>query len=313
MNFYKHHIGDYAQATAHLTFVEDSAYSRLLRKYYAEEKPIPSDLRAAQRLVGARTKEERAAVETVLGEFFVLEADGWHNKRADEELGRWQAQAEANRKVAEEREAKKRARLANATVTNRGGAGNDSSNDSFGVGKHESLPSREPNQKPEARSQKEAFSPDTLSHTTPSAAVSGQFEGHERPSTTPNPAAPHAIALNHAGFRCTGMNPELVAFVEAGGTVEHLQQVATLPECAGKPAGYVVKIARRELVDRAAAITPSTNARSNGQPSKTLQGIARLEALKNGNQPELAVAGDRVGPAEAVPALPRQVTGNGRD
>jgi uncharacterized protein YdaU (DUF1376 family) len=89
MNYYEHHIGDYAQATAHLTFVEDAAYSRLIRKYYAEERPLPADLPAVQRLVGARTREEKSAVKTVLEEFFFLEADGWHNKRADSEIERY--------------------------------------------------------------------------------------------------------------------------------------------------------------------------------------------------------------------------------
>lgn len=89
MNYYEHHIGDYAQATAHLTFVEDAAYSRLIRKYYAEERPLPADLAAVQRLVGARTREEKSAVQTVLEEFFFLEADGWHNKRADAEIERY--------------------------------------------------------------------------------------------------------------------------------------------------------------------------------------------------------------------------------
>jgi uncharacterized protein YdaU (DUF1376 family) len=32
VNYYKHHIGDYAEATAHLSFVEDAAYLRLMRK-----------------------------------------------------------------------------------------------------------------------------------------------------------------------------------------------------------------------------------------------------------------------------------------
>ena len=108
MNFYKHHIGDYAQATAHLSFVEDAAYSRMLRKYYAEEKPLPADLKAVQRLVGARTRDEKEAVALVLEEFFTLADDGWHNKRADAELGRANAQAEANRRVAIEREASQR-------------------------------------------------------------------------------------------------------------------------------------------------------------------------------------------------------------
>lgn len=98
MNYYEHHLGDYAEATAHLSFVEDAAYSRMIRKYYAQEKPLPADPKAVQRLVGARSKEEREAVETVLGEFFVLEADGHHNARCDAEIARYQdKQAKAKR------------------------------------------------------------------------------------------------------------------------------------------------------------------------------------------------------------------------
>ena len=90
MNYYEHHIGDYAQATAHLSFIEDAAYSRLIRKYYAEEKNLPVDIKSVQRLVGARTKEEREAVANILDEFFTLEADGWHNKRCDAEIAKYQ-------------------------------------------------------------------------------------------------------------------------------------------------------------------------------------------------------------------------------
>lgn len=103
MNYYEHHLGDYAQATAHLSFVEDSAYSRLLRKYYADEKPLPVELRAVQRLVGARSEEEREAVQVVLEEFFTLEEDGWHNKRADAEIARFNLKKEKARKSAEAR------------------------------------------------------------------------------------------------------------------------------------------------------------------------------------------------------------------
>lgn len=175
MNFYKHHIGDYAAATAHLSIVEDGAYSRLIRIYYRDEGPLPAELKAVQRLVSARSRDEREAVQTVLEEFFELREDGWHQARCDEELVRWRAQAEANRRVAEEREARKRARIANATDTNRGGGGNESSNESF----NESSPSREPSQKPLARSQKRAIPPDTsLAPSDPSG---------ERALTTSHP------------------------------------------------------------------------------------------------------------------------------
>lgn len=109
MNYYEHHIGDYAQATAHLSFVEDAAYSRLIRKYYAEEKPLPADLKAVQRLVGARTKEERQAVSDILDEFFDLEADGWHNKRCDAEIARYRGKQDKARASAEARWSKRNA------------------------------------------------------------------------------------------------------------------------------------------------------------------------------------------------------------
>lgn len=91
MNYYEHHIGDYAEATLHLNFVEDAAYARLIRKYYATEKPLPAELKTVQRLVGARSREERQAVELVLQEFFVLTEDGWHNKRCDEVIAAYHA------------------------------------------------------------------------------------------------------------------------------------------------------------------------------------------------------------------------------
>lgn len=90
MNYYEHHIGDYAQATAHLSFVEDAAYSRLIRKYYAEEKPLPANIKTVQRLVGARTKEEKIAVQTVLEEFFYLTDDGWRQERCDRVIADFQ-------------------------------------------------------------------------------------------------------------------------------------------------------------------------------------------------------------------------------
>ena len=98
MNYYEHHIGDYSQATSHLSFIEDATYSRLIRKYYATEKPMPSDVKTVQRLVNARSKEEKNAVELVLKEFFMLTDDGWRQGRCDHEIARFKdKQAKAKR------------------------------------------------------------------------------------------------------------------------------------------------------------------------------------------------------------------------
>lgn len=86
MNFYKHHLGDYAAGTSHLTWDEDCAYRRLIDQYYKREAPIPADLKEACRLARAQTPAQRRAVEAVLKEFFDLREDGWHQKRCDEEL-----------------------------------------------------------------------------------------------------------------------------------------------------------------------------------------------------------------------------------
>lgn len=90
MNYYEHHLADYTQATAHLSFIEDAAYSRMLRWYYANEKPLPKDVKQIERLVRAQSKIERDAVKTILDEFFYQESDGWHQDRADNEISRYQ-------------------------------------------------------------------------------------------------------------------------------------------------------------------------------------------------------------------------------
>lgn len=111
MNYYEHHIGDYAAATGHLSLVEDAVYTRMLRRYYLTEAPLPADVGQVARLVGARQPEEVAAVEAVLGEFFTLQADGWHQKRADENIAKYLDRVgDSDEKRANEAERKRRYR-----------------------------------------------------------------------------------------------------------------------------------------------------------------------------------------------------------
>ncbi len=99
MNYYEHHIGDYAAATAHLSWDEDMAYTRLLRAYYHNERGIPDAER--YRVARATTAAQRKAVDSVLGEFFSNVDGVWRQKRADEEVDRFKdkqrkAKASAN-------------------------------------------------------------------------------------------------------------------------------------------------------------------------------------------------------------------------
>jgi uncharacterized protein YdaU (DUF1376 family) len=86
MNFYPHHIGDYLTATAHLSWLEDCAYRRLLDVYYSREQRIPVDISKACRLVRAASKDEKSAVDTVLNEFFTHTESGWLHGRCEEEI-----------------------------------------------------------------------------------------------------------------------------------------------------------------------------------------------------------------------------------
>lgn len=86
MNFYSFHIGDYASATRHLSWLEDAAYRRLLDLYYVKEGPLPSDKRQLYRLLIASTEDQREAVDVVLNEFFVLTEKGYTHERCEAEI-----------------------------------------------------------------------------------------------------------------------------------------------------------------------------------------------------------------------------------
>ena len=121
MNFFKFFIGDYQRDTMRLTLLEDGAYSRLLREYYATEQPLPADLDECCLAARAFSAEERAAVEKVLDRYFTRDGDVLRNSRADREIGEYHAlcedRAEAGRRGAEARWAKDGKRMANAWQT----------------------------------------------------------------------------------------------------------------------------------------------------------------------------------------------------
>ena len=93
MNFYKHHIGDYATDTPSLSLLEHGVYLKLLHRYYLTERPFPDDKKECARLIVARSRWEVQAVDRILSFYFPVASDGKrHNKRADEEIQQYQAQ-----------------------------------------------------------------------------------------------------------------------------------------------------------------------------------------------------------------------------
>ena len=86
MNYYQKHIGDFNNATRHLSRIERSLFSDAIELYYDTELPLTTDLKKLERLLLANSNEEKEALLSVLDDFFVLNEDGYHNKRCDEEV-----------------------------------------------------------------------------------------------------------------------------------------------------------------------------------------------------------------------------------
>lgn len=113
VNYYEKHIGDYLRDTAHLSLLEHGIYNRLLDIYYTREAAIPCD--QAARLVGARSTEERDALDVVLEEFFEKTSSGWTHSRCDSEIERYR---EKSRKAKSSALASVDARRSNSEKTN---------------------------------------------------------------------------------------------------------------------------------------------------------------------------------------------------
>ena len=93
MFYYDHHIGDFRSATIHMNRIERAIYRELLDIYYDTEVPLPIDKTKIYRQVSARDSEEMLIVDRILEDFFSLEDDGYHNKRADFEINVYQQKA----------------------------------------------------------------------------------------------------------------------------------------------------------------------------------------------------------------------------
>lgn len=90
MNYYQHHIGDFNNATRHLSLVERAIYRDLLDMYYDTEKPIDaSNLERLARRLQCTTEDQTAALKYVLDEFFTLEDGVYINNRCEREIAEY--------------------------------------------------------------------------------------------------------------------------------------------------------------------------------------------------------------------------------
>lgn len=100
MHSYNHHIGDFNNATRHLTRVERSLYRDAIDMYYDTEQPLPAnDFDRLCRKLLAHSEEEKAALQYVLGEFFTLDGDVYRQVRCDKEIATYHENREKKAKA----------------------------------------------------------------------------------------------------------------------------------------------------------------------------------------------------------------------
>jgi uncharacterized protein YdaU (DUF1376 family) len=98
MNYYNRHIGDYTRDTAHLSMIEDGAYTRLLDLYYTREGPIPDA--EVERLCRCHGAKERRVLRRILNEFFqkmISDENFWEQKRCENELIAYREKCKTNK------------------------------------------------------------------------------------------------------------------------------------------------------------------------------------------------------------------------
>jgi uncharacterized protein YdaU (DUF1376 family) len=140
MNHYPFNPSDYMMATAHLEPLHDLCYRRCLDLYYDTEAPLAN----AKQSLSKRLRVNEEVLSEVLEEFFVEQEDGWHHRRCDREIEKYQAKSEKAKKAGSlGGKAKKDSPLANAKRTlseRQASASNQNQNQNQNQSKEESLP-----------------------------------------------------------------------------------------------------------------------------------------------------------------------------
>jgi len=86
MHYYHHNIGDFNNATRHLTRLERSLYRDMIELYYDTEKQLPLDISIICRKIIADFNECSTVVEQLLNEFFMKTPNGWYHDRCESEI-----------------------------------------------------------------------------------------------------------------------------------------------------------------------------------------------------------------------------------
>lgn len=106
MHYYKRNIGDYAKKAGRLSMLEHGAYTLLIDACYDRER-FPT-LDEALDWCWARSDDEKQAVMFVLSKFFEVQDGVYVQNRIAEEIAAYIKNAETNKRIATEREQKRK-------------------------------------------------------------------------------------------------------------------------------------------------------------------------------------------------------------
>ena len=305
MNYYERHIGDYLKDTAHLSLLEHGVYARLLDVYYTRETALPDDQVA--RLIAARSKEERAAMQAVLSEFFDLQADGWHQARCDREIHRYtEGEPEREVKKANEDNRLKRHRLERAelfkTLTDAGhhAAWNIGMQDLRDMVKRltDPLPATAATRTPATPPATAPATPATATQSPDPDTIPSTTKNKGRGSSTdlprardddagpgpdpggPTPAGRACLAIKAAGIADVNPgHPRLHALLQAGVTPQAFGDHAAALVARGKGKfALLLATVEGQLRDAAAAgaVPPVTPAKPAGDDWDTQRGVEAI-------------------------------------
>lgn len=205
-------IGDYAKKAGRLSMLEHGAYTLLMHACYDRER-FPTEDEAID-WCWARTDEEKSAVKFVLGKFFTFDNGIYVQNRIQEEIEKYHGNAETNKRIATEREEKRRnkSRVVHEPCS--------------------SVNEPPPNQEPRTINQ------EPLNH-----GLTTHTDYPSQQSSVPTPAASVCLELKKIGIADVNpSHPKLSMLIESGATIDEFMHAARTAKDKGKGFKYALGI-----------------------------------------------------------------------
>lgn len=218
MHYYKRNLGDYAKKAGRLSMLQHGSYTLLIDACYDREQ-FPT-LEEAIEWTWASTTEEIEAVTFVLRKFFTLENGVYVQNRIQEEIEEFHNKSETNKRIAIERETKRKENITNRTRNVDETIKKD----------NESPPNHKPltnNHKPE----EQTHTVENLTSVEPTLAASVCLELKKLNYIDINPSHPKLLAMLNAGatldeFVNAAKTVKVKKFVYVIGAVEGMRKEA---------------------------------------------------------------------------------------